>query len=385
MQIKNILLLFVLTVGTVSCCHDLPAVAEPEVSRTVLVYMAADNSLSSFGYSNIDSMMAGAGSDRLKGNLLVYFDPANDTPRLIQIRKGARGVVEKFAVKDYPEQNSASVEVMHGVIDDVINDTRFQADSYGLVLWSHGTAWLPYDWRDRLRSFGQDGSHWMEINELAAALPDDRFDFILFDACYMANVETAYALRHKARHIIASATEVMGNGFPYGQIIEPLFRKTADLEEVCRKFFDYYNNQTGFNRSATVAIINTELLDNLADISRAILQGRDNDISSLPLDQLQLLDYVDGNRHFLYDFDDVMSRLASPEQYRAFQKALSEVVTYKRTTPQATYMLNAAVLDIHRFCGMSVYVPQQAFGLLNEWYEGLEWYGLWHTDSDLHD
>ncbi|OAV70789.1 hypothetical protein Barb7_03236 [Bacteroidales bacterium Barb7] len=127
-----------------------------------------------------------------------------------------------------------------------------------------------------------------------------------------------------------------------------------------------------------MAIIDTEPLNNLADISRTILQGRGNDLSSLPLDQLQLLDYLDSNRHFLYDFDDVMSRLASPEQYRAFQKALSEVITYKRTTPQATYMLNAAVLDIHRFCGMSVYVPQQAFGLLNEWYKGLEWYRSMH-------
>ena len=43
-----------------------------------------------------------------------------------------------------------------------------------------------------LHGYTQDGNNWMEIDDLAKGLPDDLFDFILFDACYMASVECTY-------------------------------------------------------------------------------------------------------------------------------------------------------------------------------------------------
>lgn len=61
-----------------------------------------------------------------------------------------------------------------------------------------------------LRSFGQDESNWMEIDELAEALPDHVFDFIMFDACYMASTESSLCFRDKADYILASPTEVLG-------------------------------------------------------------------------------------------------------------------------------------------------------------------------------
>ena len=51
----------------------------------------------------------------------------------------------------------------------------------------------------------------MEIDDLAKGLPDDLFDFILFDACYMASVECTYELRNKAEYILASPTETMAD------------------------------------------------------------------------------------------------------------------------------------------------------------------------------
>jgi hypothetical protein len=377
MKTKNavILLLLPLLAGMAGCRKE--EAVEPEPPRTVLVYMAADNSLSRFGYENIDSLIAGAAGNHLNGgNLLVYFDPSDGAPQLFQIKKDADGMVKKFPVKDYPEQNSASPDVMRSVIRDVTGNPGFQASGYGLVLWSHGTAWLPYDWKDRLRSFGQDGTDWMEIDGLVAAIPDGVFDFILFDACYMANVEVAYALRRKAGYIVASPVEIIGNGFPYHRIIEPVFRETAELEDVCNHFFDYYNQQTGLYQSASIAVIRTASLDELAETCRAILQGREDELYALPSHDIQSMDYLDGNRHFLYDFDDVISRLASPAAYNAFQNALSKVVVYRKTTPKVTYGLNGGIsADMKRFCGISVYLPREAYGELNEWYAGLEWYG----------
>ena len=351
------------------CTNDVPDPVAP--TRTVLIYMAADNSLSSYSYDNIESIVQGTSASALNGgNLLIYVDAKNAAPQLLQIKVKSDGKIQKLSVKDYPEQNSADPSVMREVFDKVIAD--YPADSYGLVLWSHGTAWLPYNVQPMLRSFGQDESNWMEIDELAEALPDHVFDFIMFDACYMASTEVAYALRDKADYILASPTEVLGEGFPYKLIIGNFFTETADLQQIAETFYNYYNQQTGLYQSASVSLIATEQLDNLAAICREIVIGKENTIATLPIQELQQLEYLGYTYHALYDFDDFISRLATETQYTNYLSILNKVVLYKQTTPNATYAKGQLV--INQFSGLSIYVPQDGLATLNDWYKGMEWY-----------
>jgi hypothetical protein len=149
------------------CSNDEPC---PTPVRTVLIYMAADNSLSSFSYKNLESIVKGSSASALNGgNLLVYLDASDAAPQLLQIKAKSDGTIQKLAIKDYPEQNSADPIVMRGVFESVVSE--FPAESYGLVLWSHGTAWLPYNVQPMLRSFGQDETSWMEIPELSLPRP----------------------------------------------------------------------------------------------------------------------------------------------------------------------------------------------------------------------
>lgn len=53
----------------------------------------------------------------------------------------------------------------------------------------------------------------MELDEFAAAIPDGTLDFIIFEACLMAGVEVAYALRGKAEYLLASPAEIISPGF----------------------------------------------------------------------------------------------------------------------------------------------------------------------------
>jgi len=351
------------------CTNDVPDPVAP--TRTVLIYMAADNELSYYSYKNIESIVQGTSASALNGgNLLIYVDAKNAAPQLLQIKVKSDGKIQKLSVKDYPEQNSADPSVMREVFDKVIAD--YPADSYGLVLWSHGTAWLPYNVQPMLRSFGQDESNWMEIDELAEALPDHVFDFIMFDACYMASTEVAYALRDKADYILASPTEVLGEGFPYKLIIGNFFTETADLQQIAETFYNYYNQQTGLYQSASVSLIATEQLDNLAAICREIVIGKENTIATLPIQELQQLEYLGYTYHALYDFDDFISRLATEAQYTNYLSILNKVVLYKQTTPNATYAKGQLV--INQFSGLSIYVPQNGLATLNDWYKGMEWY-----------
>ena len=352
------------------CTNDVPDPVAP--TRTVLIYMAADNSLSSYSYDNIESIVQGTSDSSLNGgNLLIYVDANNAAPQLLQIKVKSDGKIQKLSVKDYPEQNSVDPSVMREVFDRVISD--YPADSYGLVLWSHGTAWIPYKLQPMLRSFGQDESNWMEIDELAEALPDHVFDFIMFDACYMASTEVAYALRDKADYILASPTEVLGEGFPYKLIIGNFFTETAGLQQIAETFYNYYNQKEKIiEQSASVSLIATEQLDNLAAICREIVIGKENTIATLPIQELQQLEYLGYTYHALYDFDDFISRLATETQYTNYLSILNKVDLYKKTTPNATYAKGQLV--INQFSGLSIYVPQNGLATLNDWYKGMEWY-----------
>ncbi len=97
-----------------------------------------------------------------------------------------------------------------------------EAKRYSLALWSHGSAWLPPKKSSFLsnkgeleyKSFGQDGESELSLNDLAESLPE-RFFSIAFDACFMASVEVAYALRYNVLYFLFSPTEVLPDGFPY--------------------------------------------------------------------------------------------------------------------------------------------------------------------------
>ncbi|MFQ6928213.1 MAG: clostripain-related cysteine peptidase [Parabacteroides merdae] len=79
MKFKLITLFIILCLGFTSCSEN--ETPEPRTTRTILVYMMANNSLNSFASKNIESMIEGATSKNLNGgNLIVYYAPAGFAP-----------------------------------------------------------------------------------------------------------------------------------------------------------------------------------------------------------------------------------------------------------------------------------------------------------------
>ena len=194
MKAKYIVIFFLSLLSFVACDKE-EVVIPTTAPRTVLIYFAGDNSLSGYVSQNLRAIKEGIERDGLNnGNLLIYTDKQNEAPQLFQLKLEA-DTIRQIVLETYDSnQNSASTETLTQIIDKV--QKEYPADSYGLVLWSHGTGWLPSDIYSYLRSFGQDGkNNFMEINDLASALSKYHFDFILFDACYMSCAEVAYAFR----------------------------------------------------------------------------------------------------------------------------------------------------------------------------------------------
>lgn len=346
-------------------------------NQTILIYMAGENSLSNFTYENLELIIEGAKNSKIeKCNLLVFTDANRSVPKLYKIEKNKAGVTDSVLVKTYEELNSVDITVMNSIITDVFS--KYPAEENGLFLWSHGTAWLPSDLNNYLRSFGQDGRNYMEITELEEALPTG-IDFIIFDACYMASVEVAFQLKDKTDYIIGSSAEILAEGFPYAQTI-PALLADKELEkrliDCSDGFYNHYNSQAGgdANRTGNISLIRTAGLSELATHCRSILAGHyseekmiDPSTSAL---NLQALEYLTSPYYysFLYDFEDYISALTE-------QKVdLSSVVLYKNTTPTAYFDAIKTIRPIDRYCGLSIYVPQVQHPKMNDWYRRLAWY-----------
>lgn len=350
-------------------------------NRTVLIYICAENNLWSMANSNLYSMNSSIGNGMDNYNLLVYMDCRGMTPALIHVHNFQIDTIAK-----YPERNSADPAVMRSVIDEVLQN--WKAEHYGLVLWSHGTGWLPADklhfvapnmgYAPRRRAFalednpGQTPAYTcMELDELAEAIPDDVFDFILFDACYMGNVEVAFALRNKANQIVSSACEIVSYGFPYHVVTRDLLNN--NMLKTCNEFFDYYNSMSGFNKTAGISLVNTAGLDSLARCFRKIINEYGYKVPTMNVKRVQCFDRF--NNHTSYDLENFVEAICENNDYmNEFRLQLQSCVPYKVSTP-ILFPGDPDQIVINSYCGMSVFIPRPEYeeSGLNEAYRQTEW------------
>lgn len=368
MRTLRYFLLLVFALNFVACADDPdPDVPDP-VDRTVLAYIAGNNSLSTALSNNIDAMCQGMRG--VGGNLIVYFASTSASPQLFKI--GSDG--SKELLKTYEKHNSVDPAIFRSVVNEVFG--QYPANSYGLVLSSHGEGWLPaptsakarmqieqrYSDAPLTKYFGQDGSSFMNITDLASALPSGRkLDFLLFDACFMSSVEALYDLRNNAKHIIASPTEVMGTGFPYDKIAPQMFSPNLDLKKICQSFVDSYRGAAQYP-SASVALVNTSELEALAGTVQALYANHPN--VSLDLTKIQSLELK--YSHTYYDMDDYLSQLSGGDvYYQAFQTQLGKVVEFVDYTPMifsAFVYPRGDYFTLNRSCGISAFIPQSVPG-----------------------
>lgn len=336
----------------ISCKKESPDIIQ--VDRTLIVYMAADNDLSYDAVKNLQQIKNGYRNTG--ANLLVFMDTADKTPKLLRITKE-----EREPIKTYFELNSVSAENINEVLQEII--TLYPSESYGLVLWSHGTSWLPAG--SRLRSFGDDNGRQLNIPELAEALPVC-FDFILFDACLMGAVEVAYELRSKADYILAPSTETIADGFPYDLIIPELLKEKPDLKWVAQSYFNHYDMQKGAYRSATISLIDTKELDMLAVEMKKLWNENDTGFGLFDRNSVQRLDAFDKQYHF--DLLDFVEKKFPETDKTDFISQLNKAVLYKANTPRFIEMY-----DINTYCGLSCYIPHPNRSNLNTYYKTLNW------------
>jgi len=306
-----------------------PAVA----AQTLLLYMPG-RSLASYFEQNIEGIRRAVDADTPgDGRIFVCWQPANQrTAELFELYYDSNSAsCATREVKTYTEFNAGDPESVHTLFAELADEAP--ALSYGLIIGCHGKAWVPASagtlargalrpsdgakeyWQPApgaypTRSFGDSGYE-MDITELAdalAALPY-RFDFLLFDDCFMANIETLYDLRASVDYVIASPCEIMADGFPYDRIIPQMFTdegRSHDLGAVCYEFWNLYQNDYASTiyrmQSGCITLAVMSEIDRLADVMRRI-----NRTPAAEYDPNTLQTYEGLSPHLFYDMGQYVS------------------------------------------------------------------------------
>lgn len=339
--------------------------APSPVSRTVLVYMVADNTLGSSGLdaADISEMVTATAKGELNGGqLLVYRDAYNAAPLMLEITPdGAK------TVKEYPDDRTVySVDPER--IAEVMADMKelAPAKEYGLIMWSHANGWIGspggnYD--NRYRAFGDDRGHHITLPTLADALKGEKFSFVYFDCCLMGNIETIYELRDLAPVMAAAPTELGIEGMPYDETLGYFFMPEPDLEGAASTTWEWYS---GRSRECQLAVYDLTAMPYFVEATRTLLAGTAN---RYPDGITDLQRYIKpGEYCHSYDMADYYSLLGAGSDW---YDALDRLVTWKAATPDGIGFLR---IDTDRYCGLGSHAPRTPDDLTYRHYDDLAWY-----------
>ena len=367
-----------------SCEKDSNIVTKKESKRAVFVYMIADNDLDFYATANINEMETFMAQNPEAGSVYVYIDRAKNRktahPILYQITADTSAKINSKIIKVYPENNSANEKVLAEALSQVqticaINNEFLR----GLVLWSHGSAWLPESVSlasqraTAVKSFGLDQTMAnnenhnaeMDVRKLTIILNNYHFDFILFDACFMASIEVFYELRNTTDYIIASPTEVLATGFPYKDILTDMLSATVNYEKIAQKYVAFFQQKKGVLQSASVVTVKTAELPQFATLFKYYL----NTISREITDQ-KWLQYSQDEVDYLFDLGQVADYLQKEQTNKKLTEQLGRLITNYHHT---SYFFGK--IPLQKSSGISIYIPQSAT-LQNdeyEFYKTLSW------------
>ena len=362
MNIRIISIFLIIPLLLASCWKEEADNIPVPPNRTILFYMAGDNSLGDETQQKIDALAA-AWNIVGSSHLLVYQDRGGETmPRLLEIKSGADGKGTAEVLEEYKDENSASTGVFVRVLNDMIR--YYPGSDYGLIVFSHSSGWLPAGTFTQPRSVVTDGDTELNLIDFARSIPNAQFRFIVFESCLMAGVEVAYELKDKTSHILASSAEILSPGFKplYDRMLEKLYQATPDLAGFAREYYDYCNQLSGDGRSATVSVINTA---GLAPLKSLLARAESN---------VEHWEWVerDGIQHFdrrakdylFYDLEGYIKSIGTQEEINELAGILEETVIYKAATDE--FMSGDKYgYPIKQHCGMTIYIPVAKFKELN--------------------
>lgn len=194
---------------------------------TIMVYMCGTDleSKSAMGTSDLQEMLAADLGENV--NLLVYTGGCNawknnvvsSTKNQIYLLKDGKMKLEK----EYKAVSMTDPDTLTTFLQWC--DDNYPANRNMLIFWDHGSGSINgYGYDEKFKTSGS-----MDLSEINQALKKSgvTFDFVGFDACLMATLETALMLTNYADYMIASEETEPGVGWYYTDWLTALGNDTS--------------------------------------------------------------------------------------------------------------------------------------------------------------
>lgn len=365
--------------------------------QTILVFYPWTGSKSGTGLlgylqNNIDSICDGIIDRKGLNNsrVLVFLSDKYNHSTLYDLQYNATTKsVDRVPLKEYEGASYASAEGIADIMNEV--KTKASALNYALIVGVHGCGWTyasdwsryPYYARPSVTrpsdnnfsgiQFGPDpnapltrffgsvslAENAMDISTLAEGIRESglKMQYILFDACYMSNIETAYELKDVTNYMIASGSEIMAAGLPYRSMWSYLNSPTPNYSGIVSTSVNFYKN----NSSApfcNLAAIDCRQVEKLASVMKDI--NAEYQLSaSVSLDSIQ---HLDGFRpNLFYDLETYVDSLR-PSGYLLdqFKSQLKLTIKASDHTDEAyTCIYSSDSFKIKNYCGITISDPSQ--------------------------
>ena len=371
-------------------------------TRTVLIYMSAENSLSS--ESDLDLEEVKEGSLQLSDDdfLLVYYDRAkkDELPWLARIVRGQ--LTDSVSIADMQisdkDEYASNPHVMEKVLSYAFSHYPATA-GYGLTLWGHANGWMKMDSLAYSRAYGidngtnssyTDSGYWLNMPTLKKILEKQpHLEFILADCCNFMCLESIYELRQVTDYIIGSPAEIPDYGAPYDKVVPEMFKRQNAAKGIMEKYADCYKN------FQPLSIAKTKEIDALAEATRSVLKAIYSRLDSEYPDMTGLIYYYNEyNWRYLqqyntfYDAGDFVRKFATEAEYKQWKEVFDRVVTDKVFSPRWTTnkswstFYSAFEMTEEKYHGVSMFVPQDPnYGYYKRYNKDIKmmawWWKIW--------
>ena len=351
-------------------------VREPK-AYTIMIYMNGSDLESENGEATKDLReMLTSGVDTQRFNILIFTGgtrrwqtaaiPADDCVIWRLAHDGLERITG-IGLRDMGDSGTLSSFIRFGM-------TAFPAEKYGLILWDHGGGSIAGFGHDEL--FDKSRMSLLELDYAfsRAGLSETKLEFIGFDACLMATVETAVVAARYARYFTASQDLEPGDGWDYvflGVLNESPGIGGAQIgRAIADAYMDFYG--PGSIENLTMSVTD---LSRVKSVMAAMgdLMGRCTD--SLNADRDDAFPAIARRRHRtktfgsaarrnndcdLVDLADMNRRLRDvfPEETQTLQAALTDAVVYNRHNlltdigGLAAYYIFSGKADAHNTLGV---------------------------------
>lgn len=386
---KKLITSFIIGILTICClgsCNDEAFDVDSVNKQTILVFFpwtgsSTSSGLTSYLKANVDSICSGIVARKGLNNtrVMLFMSQNYQKSHLIELEyDSSQKKVIKDTLQTYEGADYATAEGFASLLNEV--KTRAEALNYALIIGAHGCGWTylsdwtryPYYARKKMaavegegkvtRFFGSVSSNdrAIDVNTLAEGIKMSgiTMQYILFDACYMGNVETAYELKDVTNFMLGSGCEIMGYGVPYKSLWSYLNTTAPNYSSFVSGMVSYYKNSS--DPYCTMAAIDCRQLDKLASVMKEI-NSKCTLSSTVPLDSIQPLDGF--STHLFYDLSVYVDSL-HPSGYLLdqFTSQLKLTVKAAAHTDKAYTDLRSGsykTFDVKNYCGLTISDPSQ--------------------------